>query len=265
MQNTPSPGKVRCSRDLPTKRRGEAVKLVLSKLSYANLIGTLALFLAVGGGGAIALASQGTRPHTEAKTSAGPTQGPRGPRGFRGPRGPRGFRGPRGLSGSCQGCTARGPQGAQGAQGPPGPQGPKGDNGATGATGPAGAPNPNAVNSQQLGGVPASGFTQTACNSQSGAIKDWAFIPADPNFPSTFTPVNGYNCSGQGIQAKRTNTGTYVVQFLGSPVTLAAGNTDGPGEAAFLNFFTDAPGEFEVDVIDTAGAGVDRAFLILSP
>ena len=238
------------------------MKLLLSKLSYANLIGTLALFLAVGGGGAIALASPGTRPHAKAKASTSPSQGPRGPRGLRGPRGPRGVRGPRGLSGSCKGCTARGPQGAQG------PQGPRGDNGATGATGatgPAGAPNPNAVNSQQLGGIPASGFTQTNCNSQSGAIKDWAFIPADPTFPSTFTPVNGYNCSGQGIQAKRTNTGTYVVQFLGSPVTLAAGNTDGPGAAAFLNFFTDAPGEFEVDVIDTGGMGEDRAFVILSP
>jgi hypothetical protein len=213
------------------------VKLVLSKLSYANLVATLALFLAVGGG-AIAVASPGTRPHTEAKPLAGPRQGPRGPRGFRGFRGPRGFGGP---------------------------QGPKGDNGAPGATGPAGAPNPNAVNSQELGGIPASGFTQTACNSQSGAIKDWAFIPADANFPSTFTPVSGYNCSGQGIQAKRNDTGVYVVQFLGSPVTLAAGNTDGPGQAAFLNFYNEAPGEFEVDVVDTGAVGVDRAFLILSP
>jgi Collagen triple helix repeat (20 copies) len=235
------------------------VKRILSKLSYANLIATWALFLAVGGGGAIALASPGTRPHTEAKASARPSQGPRGPRGFRGPRGPRGFRGPQGLSGSCKGCTARGPQGAQG------PQGPKGDNGATGATGPAGPPNPDAVNSQELGGIPASGFTQTACNSQSGAIKDWAFIPADATFPSTFTPVNGYNCSGQGIQAKRTDTGVYVVQFLGSPVTLAAGNTDGSGPAAFLNFFNEAPGQFEVDVVGTNAADVDRAFVILSP
>ena len=48
------------------------MKLLLSKLSYANLIGTLALFLAVGGGGAIALASHGTKPRTAAKASHQP-------------------------------------------------------------------------------------------------------------------------------------------------------------------------------------------------
>ena len=96
-----------------------------------------------------------------------------------------------------------------------------------------------------------SGFTQTSCNSQSGAIKDWAIIPAGSGFPSTFTPVSGYNCSGQGIQAERIGAGDYVVQFLGSPVTLALGtvNVAGPSLASaqvgILNFVNEGPGTFE--------------------
>lgn len=247
---------------LATNTGDGAVKRILRKLSYANIIGTLALFLAVGGGGAAALASDGAAPHAKPKAAA--SQGPRGPRGLRGPRGRRGPRGFRGLSGSCQGCTARGPAGPQG------PQGPKGDKGATGAA------NPDAVNSQELGGVPASGFTQTNCNSLSGAIKDWAIIPAGAGFPSTFTAVSGYNCSGQGIEAERIGAGDYVVQFLGSPVTLAAGNVNVAGQSlanaqvGIINFINEGPGLFEVYIYDPFDTSTqtkldDEPFLILSP
>jgi hypothetical protein len=84
-------------------------------MSYANVIATVALFLALGGGGAVAIASSTTSQRTSHK-NASSNRGPRGPRG------PRGFRGPAG-----------GPKGAKGDTGP------AGQNGATGATGPAGA------------------------------------------------------------------------------------------------------------------------------
>ena len=94
-------------------------------MSYANVIATVALFLALGGGGAVAIASS-TTSHRTSHKNAGPNRGPRGPRG------PRGFRGPAG-----------GPKGAKGDTGPAGQNGATGaagQNGATGATGPAGAP-----------------------------------------------------------------------------------------------------------------------------
>ena len=224
-------------------------------MSYGNVAAMLALVLAVGGGGAAVAATSGN-PHARAAT----TNLNRGPRGPQGPRGPRGFKGDKGD---------RGPSGPKGATGPIGPTGPKGD------TGPAGAPNPNALNSNALGGIPASGFTQTNCDSQSGAIKDWAIIPAGTGFPNTFTAVNGYNCSGKGIEAKRISAGDYVVQFDGSPVTLAAGNVNVGGSLAnvqvgIVSFINEGPGLFEVTTYDPFNTTVqthfdDEPFLILSP
>jgi hypothetical protein len=90
-------------------------------MSYANVIATVALFLALGGGGAVAIASS-TTSHRTSHKNAGPNRGPRGPRG------PRGFRGPAG--------------GPKGAKGDTGPAGQKGATGATGAAGAPGAPGP---------------------------------------------------------------------------------------------------------------------------
>jgi Collagen triple helix repeat (20 copies) len=134
------------------------------------------------------------------------TAGNRGPRGFGGPRGFPGRRGPAGPS--------------NGPAGPRGPQGEKGDKGDLGATGPAGAPNPNAL---ELGGIPASGFTQNNCASLTGAVKGFPQIQASPTFPSTFTGVQGYNCSGGGIVAKRDMPGVYEVMF-NNGTALAFGN-----------------------------------------
>jgi hypothetical protein len=74
-------------------------------LSYANVMATLALFLALGGGGAVAVAA------TQSSNPGKHHQGNRGPRGFRGPQGPKGA------------------TGATGATGAPGPAGPAGANG----------------------------------------------------------------------------------------------------------------------------------------
>jgi hypothetical protein len=80
-------------------------------LSYSNVVATLALFLAISGGGAIAVAA--TSGHTvKAKGgSVNPNRGPRGPRGFRGPRGVKGASGAKGAPGAN---GAAGPAGAAG-------------------------------------------------------------------------------------------------------------------------------------------------------
>jgi hypothetical protein len=78
------------------------MRRIRRSLSYANITATLALFLAVGGGGAFAVAA------TQSGTPGKHHHGHRGPRGFPGPAGP------------------QGPKGDTGPAGPAGPAGQKG-------------------------------------------------------------------------------------------------------------------------------------------
>ena len=119
---------------------------LLSKLTYANVMATIAVFVALGGVGYAATRlprnSVGTKQIrksavTPAKLSKkakarlqGPA-GPEGPRGADGARGPAGQQGQRGL---------QGPAGDRGAQGPQGEKGERGEKGDTGERGPAGDP-----------------------------------------------------------------------------------------------------------------------------
>jgi Collagen triple helix repeat (20 copies) len=92
---------------------------IFRSLSYANIVATLALFLAVGGGGAFAVAA--TQSHQAGHHGSGnPNRGPRGPRGHRGPAGLQGPQGPKGDKGEA------GPAGAAGPAGPAGPAGASG-------------------------------------------------------------------------------------------------------------------------------------------
>ncbi len=105
------------------------------KLTYANVVSTLCLFLLVGGGTAFAATQMlpknsvgqnqikkgAVTPAKLAKSTVTALTGDVGPQGARGPQG------------------SRGPQGTQGARGPQGAQGDRGPTGPTGATGPAGA------------------------------------------------------------------------------------------------------------------------------
>jgi hypothetical protein len=86
------------------------MRRILSSMSYANVTATVALFLALGGGGAVAIASS-TTSHQARHANASTNRGPRGPRGPRGFRGAKGNTGPAGLKGA---------PGATGAPGAPG-------------------------------------------------------------------------------------------------------------------------------------------------
>jgi hypothetical protein len=61
----------------------------------------------------------------------------------------------------------------------------------------------SAGNAGLLDGLDSTAFTRPACTSQSGAFKGVVTIDASPTFPSTFTAVTGYNCSGQSVEARR--------------------------------------------------------------
>lgn len=107
------------------------------KLTYANVISTLCLFLLLGGGTAYAasqlgkesvdtaqLAREAVTPAKLSKASKAALSGPEGSKGATGAQGPKGDVG------------AVGPQGSTGEQGPRGDPGPKGDPGERGETGP---------------------------------------------------------------------------------------------------------------------------------
>jgi hypothetical protein len=137
--------------------------------------------------------------------------------------------------------------------------------------GPAGAPNPDAADSAALGGIPASGYVQSGCNG-TGDVKGFAYIPASPSFSSTYINVNGSNCAGQDIQAKRIAAGLYEVQFLGSPVTLAVGNVVLPQNnttapfVASVNIEQVGPGDFKIVTwAEQDNASEDIPFDLVTP
>jgi Collagen triple helix repeat (20 copies) len=99
------------------------------RLTYANVVATLALFVALGGGAVAATKlgknSVGTRQLkngavTEAKLAATAQAALRGAQGARGEAGPKGEAGAAGTAG------APGERGAPGVEGPPGQEGPSG-------------------------------------------------------------------------------------------------------------------------------------------
>jgi hypothetical protein len=98
-------------------------------------------------------------------------------------------------------------------------------------------------------------------------------VPASASFPNTFTTLLGYNCSGQAIQVRRLNVGDYQVQFLGSPVTLAVGNTSrgapvGPNDIVVgaLGVVINGPGDFEIVTANPfTNANQDYPFDLLAP
>jgi hypothetical protein len=130
-----------------------------AKMSYANVVATLALFLALGGVSYAAITipkgSVGARQlRTGAVTSAKvrdhslrsrdfapgvlPLGGAAGPQGAPGERGAAGATGPQGVQGERGGDGATGPQGVQGDGGAAGATGPQGVQGERGERGPEG-------------------------------------------------------------------------------------------------------------------------------
>lgn len=139
---------------------------MLSKLTYANVVATIALFAAVTTGGAWAanklISGQKIKPHTitgkqikngslplkklRGKLPAGP-QGPAGTAGVNGANGPTGAAGLAGVTGTS---GATGEAGSVGATGDTGDAGPTGDTGETGLAGDSGPTGPTGADATTL-------------------------------------------------------------------------------------------------------------------
>lgn len=219
-------------------------------LSYANVVSTLALVIAVGGGSALAAGTlnAGKKPaHHKPKLTLNSTD--------------KAYISNAITNGHVAfATTANSATSATSATNA---------TNATTATNATNATNAaTATNALSLGGVAASGYTHADCTSQTGQIKGFASIAASGTFSSTFTTITAYSCSGQTVQAKRLGTGDYEVQFVGSPATIAIGNAENPGAPSFsyVSVTNLGPGDFEIKVINTVnGNTVDIPFAIVTP
>jgi len=136
------------------------------------------------------------------------------------------------------------------------------------------APGLSVKNARRLGGIPASGYTRSACGSLTGQQRGFARINASSTFSSTFT-TNGvespYNCSGGTVEARRTGLGVYEVRFNGSPATLALvqvayTGSGTPPEFANADVSEESAGQFRVDVFgNMSNTSADHPFVILTP
>ena len=122
---------------------------------------------------------------------------------------------------------------------------------------------------RKLDGLDSTEFTRPACTSKTGALKGSVTIAASAAFSATFTPVAGYNCSGQSIEARRLSMGRYEVRFNGSPATEAVATAIVTGiKADMISVSNGGPGLFTVYVLDplpAPGAFVDDSFTVITP
>jgi hypothetical protein len=126
-----------------------------------------------------------------------------------------------------------------------------------------------ADDAEKLDGLDSADFTRPACTSQTGALKGTVTIAASAGFSSTFTPVPGYNCSGQSIEARRLSMGRYEVRFNGSPATQAVATAIVSGiKADMTSVSNSGPGLFTIYVLDplpAPGSFVDDSFTVITP
>jgi hypothetical protein len=127
------------------------------RMTYANVVMTLALVFAMTGGAYAAKKYLITSTKQISPSVLKSLVGKAGPAGTQGPAGPQGVAGSSGAKGET---GAAGKEGAQGKEGPVGATGPGGTTGAKGATGPAG---PKGVTGEPwtAGGTLPSGSTET--------------------------------------------------------------------------------------------------------
>ena len=260
MEEVPAWPKMARARRLPRPWSGDMLARARMELSYANVVGTLALFIALGGVSYAAVKlparSVGTKQlKTGAVTSAkirdgtlrqrdfvdgqlppgesgaagvDGADGKPGASGAPGPRGEPGAAGPKGDSGPV---AAQGPAGPEGPAGPagddgqPGPAGPAGADGSDGATGPAGPGGP--IGPQGPGGPP-------GLQGSSGVV--------------TTGKISGFIAAVAPAEN--------VWQFLGNQVVLTTNATQRITAAAMVPIgLTGAPATIRLDVCFQPNAG----------
>ena len=141
-------------------------KAVRRRMSYANVVATLALLFAMSGGALAAskfliVSTKQIKPSVLAQLKG--KNGASGAPGATGPAGPQGPAGANGKDGAPGAAGEPGPKGATGAAGSAGPAGQKGATGATGAAGPTGSAGPTGPEGSPwvAGGTLPKGQTET--------------------------------------------------------------------------------------------------------
>jgi hypothetical protein len=223
----------------------------------ATIIACLALFVAMGGGAAVASGLiSGSRIMNHSIPQWKLTQRAiAGLRGRQGPVGPAGPAGPKGATGAQGPTGAAGPQGAkgdtgpQGATGPQGPQGPKGDTGAQGVVGPQGPQGPQGPEG------PAGPSDPNALAEASGLVA-WT---ADPGLITTRMTNTSGSIHGGSVYLEQGDQIHWLAEFL-----LADGSGMTHGAYAIydsnLNLVAqtaDTPSAFETAPVGTTGAWVE--------
>jgi hypothetical protein len=125
-----------------------------------------------------------------------------------------------------------------------------------------------ANNALSLGGVPASEYTRSECGSISGAVKGFATVngPAVSKGSLSTAGVGvPYNCSGGEVLAGEILTGLYVVEFIGSPVAMAFVTPLNELASTFVSVENGGSGVFVVTLRNQAGTPVEGSFNIMTP
>jgi hypothetical protein len=217
------------------------LKSIRGRLTYANVMSSIAVFLVVAGGTAFAASelgkeSVGTKELAKEAVSLAKIKkaAKNSLKGATGPAGPAGAKGATGDKGST---GAKGEKGERGETGPPGP-----------STGPAGG--------VLSGNYPNPSFAETAPGVALASVTS----------PGGATPGVDvwFNRLGGEPTITRTGTGTYVVAFpgLNANVTtnvVAVGN--GPNDDQVS--ITSGTGNLHVTVLNGAGTAVDDFFSVV--
>jgi hypothetical protein len=231
---------------------------ISSKLTYANVIATIALFIALGGAGYAAVKlpkeSVGAKQIknnaiTGAKIKDGAVTGVKIASGT--------------LGTVPSATTAKSAETAKSA-----------DTAVSANTAKTAVTATSAGDADSLGGVPASAYTRSGCGALTGQIKGFVRIndvAVSTTGFSTAGVETPYNCSGQEVLAWRFSAGKYEVRFEGSPVGFAfatpmeaSGSTNFAVNSASVN--RRSAGEFIVQLWnDVKAEFIDGSFTILTP
>src|SRR5919112_370281 len=125
-----------------------------------------------------------------------------------------------------------------------------------------------AADASKFAGLSPTSFVRRECDQSNGQTKGTVSITANAGFSAAFTPVPGYNCSGQTIEARRLSMGRYEVRFTGSPSTQAVVTASVSGiEAYITSVQTLGAGQFVVSVLNfnpPPGAFIDIPFTMIT-
>lgn len=127
----------------------------------------------------------------------------------------------------------------------------------------------DAANAAKLGGVAPDGWVRRECDSQNGQVRGAVTITGSASYTSTFSEVPGYNCSGQSVETNHESLGRYQVRFNGSPVTAAVATAVVSGfKSDAIGVTNTAPGVFTVYVLDPGpdpAVFTDDGFTLVAP